>query len=247
MSGALCRHPVPAGVRLISVDVFDTLLLRNAKPEILRFSEVAKEQARLLASRGQRVAPGELLHSRIFCAKVCYQSAGPNCGERDARLTDILRLMIATLRLSGLVTVAELLQMELEYEKRNLRVNHELVAFLQQQRKTRRVVLTSDTYFGSSELAGLVASLAGDCCDGVYASCDYSLTKSCGGLFRLLWERERCNPAEILHLGDNHHSDVIRPRLLGLSAWHLPRPRTLALSRRMRQMLARYRFRQEAL
>lgn len=178
----LCR-PIPPEICVLSVDVFDTLLLRDDKPEVLRFSEVACQQASLLASRGYSISPAELLHARLLCYRVGYQMAAVNCGERDARLFDIFRLLIATMDLSDRVTVNELLQMELEYEARNLTSNRQVLTFLHTMRPSKRIVLTSDIYFREKELAGLVESVAGDCFDGIYASCDHSLTKK-GGAFQ---------------------------------------------------------------
>lgn len=247
MSKKLMRCPIPPEVRVLSIDVFDTLLLRDNKSEVMRFCEVASKQARLLASRGHILSMEELLYARLLCYKVGYQMAAVNRGERDARLSDIFRLFIKTMQLSGKVTVSELLHMELEYEREKLLPNRQVLTFLHTQRLSRKIVLTSDIYFRKKELAELVASVAGDCFEEIYASCDYSLTKKGGGLFKLLLEKEKCLPGEVLHLGDNYHSDVIKPRSLGLHAWHQPRPKFMLARRVMGQLLSRYRFSEEAI
>ncbi|MBX9635692.1 MAG: hypothetical protein K2X44_11985 [Magnetospirillum sp.] len=39
-------------IRLISVDVFDTVMMRTTKPEFVRFAEAAKLQAQALQQAG---------------------------------------------------------------------------------------------------------------------------------------------------------------------------------------------------
>ena len=52
--------------------------------------------------------------------------------------------------------------------------------------------------------------------DSIYCSSTRGKTKRSGGLFRLLLEKERCKPQEILHVGDNAHSDGYIPKKLGI-------------------------------
>ena len=52
----------------------------------------------------------------------------------------------------------------------------------------------------------------------VYVSSEYALTKRTGKLFKKVLELESVSPNEVLHIGDNLRSDVIRPRLIGMKS-----------------------------
>jgi len=52
----------------------------------------------------------------------------------------------------------------------------------------------------------------------VYVSSEYALTKRTGKLFKKVLELEGVKVNEVLHIGDNLRSDVIRPRLIGMKS-----------------------------
>lgn len=228
---------MPPQVRVLSVDVFDTLLMRNEKPELMRFQEVAVQQSQFLAERGRKLKVKDLYHARVSSAHVCYQTAPCNHGERDARLIDIFRVLIESMHLTNWITVEELLYIELLYERKNLQLNQDLLDFLQKRGSGKKIVLTSDIYFREAELAWLVGEFVSCFWDNIYASCDYSMTKRGGGLFKLLCKNEGVTSAQVLHIGDNRQSDVQKPRELGLMTCYLPRPYMIKLKRLAIRML----------
>ena len=52
----------------------------------------------------------------------------------------------------------------------------------------------------------------------MYVSSEYALTKRTGNLFKKVLELEGVKANEVLHIGDNLRSDVIRPRLIGMKS-----------------------------
>jgi len=229
-------------IKLISVDVFDTLLLRTTVPEPARFRAIARRQAARLAETGVSIDPEVLLVARLMASHLAYRVGAAPAGEREGRHGDIVAITAAA---AGLDAASESLlrEVELDYERETLTGNHALAAALAGHRAGgKRVVFASDMYFGTDAIAGLIADrLPALTLDGGYSSADCGATKRGGGLFRILAEREGVAPEEIVHLGDHPLADGAVPRSLGLATVATPRPaawRGVHRARRVAAVLA---------
>ena len=83
----------------------------------------------------------------------------------------------------------------------------------------KRIIIISDMYLDRSAISTLLQN-CGYNLDGVnvYVSSEYGLTKRSGNLFKKVLELEGVKVNEVLHIGDNLRSDVIRPRLIGMKS-----------------------------
>ena len=228
-------HPI----RLISVDVFDTLLLRGTRPELARFGDIARAQALALASRGIMVDADALYTARLVAARTAYRVIATVEGEREGRLAVILEMVCAALRLDPAL-VPVLAEIEFDCEVACLVGNRELAACLARHRAAgRRVVFASDMYLPAETIARLIHRLLpGLELDGGYSSADLGVTKRGGGLFRVLMEREGVAAPAILHMGDSKTADVATPRSMGIHVLHTPRPGHWQRVNGLRQRLA---------
>src|SRR3972149_1913095 len=225
----------------ISLDVFDTVLYRNTKPEILRFSEIACKQAEALNSKGVNVRPVELFFARLTCTPIAYRTAHMNRFQREARFRDICRLILRSLDLDeDLANVLE--RVELEYELRNLYRNRGLVGlFTSEALNGRRLFFLSDMYLSEENIRLLLGKLVPELAfSRGYVSSTNSLTKAGGGLFDYLREQELLRPHQVLHIGDNYRSDFICARDKGFKAFHLPRHPLFYFMRDLREKKARF-------
>lgn len=207
------------GFDLVSVDVFDTLLLRGTRPEFARFADVARLQHDALAG----ASPGArtLLACRLRVTRRAYEAVRAG-RSGEVNFAAILAEMCAELGLPS-PTVETLLAVELDYEAGVLTPNRDLAEIL--AGLNLPLVAVSDTPLPAAALAGLLARFLPDLpLRRVYASADEGVTKRDGALFELVCEREGVAPARVLHLGDHARSDVAVPRARGLTAVHLPRP-----------------------
>ena len=233
-------HPI----RLISVDVFDTLLLRGTRPEMARFARVAQMQAKALAARGVAVDADALYAARLVAARTAYRVIRTVEGEREGHL-DLIFAMVA--RAVGLdpALAALLSDVEFESELEELVGNRPLAEALARQRAAGcRVVFASDMYLPAATIAGLIGRLLPDLVlDGGYSSADRGVTKRGGGLFRVLLAEEGVAPGEVLHLGDSELADVATPRAMGIHVLHTPRPAGWRRVHGLRQKLAILRHR----
>lgn len=234
-------HPI----RLISVDVFDTLLLRGTRPELARFGDVARAQAKALAARGVEVHADALYAARLVAAHTAYRVIATVEGEREGRLGVILDMVCAALGLDPALAPV-LAEVEFDCEAGCLAGNAELAAALMRHRAGgRRVVFASDMYLPAETIARLIRRLLPDLeLDGGYSSADLGMTKRGGGLFRVLMEREGLAAASILHMGDSETADVATPRSLGIHVLHTPRPASWQRVNGLRQRLALLQHRQ---
>lgn len=211
---------------VISVDIFDTLLLRGLRPELSRFAAIARNQRRALAGAGVAVDDQALYRERLAAGLRAYDRARGGKGLVEARFEGIMEDVCRALALPQEV-LNILREVELDYESRAVRMNHDLAGRLAAaQAEGRRLVLTSDMYLSSVDIADLLRRVGSSLRpDGIYISSDRQRTKRSGTLFDLLVAEEGVQPGRILHLGDHPHSDVAVPAARGLRVGHLPRGR----------------------
>lgn len=218
---ALIRSRDPA---VISLDVFDTLLLRGLRPELSRFGAVARAQSSRLRGLGVDVPAEALYRERLAAGRRAYERARAHSGLWEPRYDEIMDEVRTALSLPA-STAPVLRSVELDYELGVLRLNDALVAALRTvQADGRRLVLTSDMYLSSDDILDLLHRKGCPLtADATYVSSDRQRTKRAGTLFDLLVAEEGLRPEAILHVGDHPQADVAVPAARGLAVAHLPR------------------------
>ncbi|MFH1115729.1 MAG: hypothetical protein V1792_17605 [Pseudomonadota bacterium] len=217
--------------------MFDTLLLRNTKPESLRFLEIAYLWREVIKANGiTSLRPQDLFHARCESAMVAYRTAALLDGRREARYHDILRLLCQYLGID-LGLVEAFTAIELDYEQCNLVGNHCLASQLNYLRQAgKRIVFASDMYLGKTEITMLLRNLLPEFrWDSGYVSSDIGLTKAEGTLYDHMCRNECTPPEFIRHIGDNWRSDVVTPTLRGFQATYWPRRPLWRLMKGIRQ------------
>lgn len=230
-------------LQVVSVDLFDTLLLRRLEPEPQRFRDIAARWADLKPCRDGDLTASAIFHARWQCAKMAYRAAQPIFSVREATILEILRLQLQALRLP-VELLPEVLELELAYEEAALRPNPAVASLCQAARNAGcRVVVASDMYLRAEDLDRLLVrhDLA-NLIDAIYVSAAIGVTKRSGYLFHHLLRTENAPAGAVLHLGDHYHSDFRIPRLLGIDAHWLPRPLLWRTTLRARDAAFRWRY-----
>ena len=203
--------------QVVSFDVFDTLVYRpgHFSPKDL-FYRLVPTVAEILG----RDVP-DFVEQRIRAEKAARVRAWGS-GVQDVGIGDIYRELGRRLQVRGEV-LKRLIRCELEAEssvleaqdigKRLFEIAHE---------SDRQVILLSDTYFDGDFLAEILAGCGYRDPGRVYASSDYGKTKDDGSLYRMVLDELGIDPARMLHVGDNVHSDFNVPLGLGIRSLHLP-------------------------
>jgi FMN phosphatase YigB (HAD superfamily) len=206
--------------KVVSFDVFDTLIVRSCLHPEHAHEIVGMELRRALslpisaeAWRRQRVD--------------AERDARRRSGAEDVTLVEIHRLLAGRVGVAGDL-VDQTVAAECATEARLIRPQAAALALVRRARDCgRRIAFLSDMYlpvgFVREALRRFGAYRDGDT---LMVSSDIGRTKQTGRLFRHLMTELSVSAEEILHIGDNRHSDFLIPRGMGISAhlWRAPRP-----------------------
>lgn len=209
-------------IAMLSLDIFDTLLLRDLTAELERFAGTAKNQS----LRFTQFSSEELYHARALAHQMAYQNVYPEDGFREATAGQIFQIMARILNLP-FEAVSVLMEEELRYETSHLRVNPVIWELLMAANDRKiPVIVISDMYWGSKDLSTLLNRLLPkrEVIRKVYSSSDYGVTKASGALFSHVLREMECAPETVLHLGDDFRSDFLCPFVQhGIRSIWLPR------------------------
>jgi FMN phosphatase YigB (HAD superfamily) len=213
-----------AGFPVVTCDVFDTALLRRlARPE-----DVLLALGLRAAAAGLFTGPPEAFREYRLQAERQARAAAEAAGHDEVRIAEVYACFQACGLLPNGVTdeaaAAALAALELATERAVCTANLLLRAVLAARAPGQRLVFVSDTMLPGAAVATLLqdAGYGADC--EVITSADTRRSKHTGKLFAHVLERLGCAPGAVVHLGDNPHSDVARPRTQGIAAIHLPQP-----------------------
>jgi FMN phosphatase YigB (HAD superfamily) len=211
---------------IVSVDVFDTTLLRNNKGQRKRFAEVAAELSRRLLTReGHAFDVGLLYNLRSAVHGLAYQAVRIERPEGDATLARMQQIQSVLLGLDP-SCIAHMHEVEIAIERRSLSANRALIKWLADMRaEGKPVIAISDIYLPAKAVNDLILEkIGGTPIERTYVSSDLGLTKHSGKLFASVAAIEGIPLARMLHCGDHPRSDLAMPRAAGMQAVLLPRP-----------------------
>jgi predicted HAD superfamily hydrolase len=203
--------------KIASFDVFDTCLTRNLSEPSDAFWLLKRE---LLKHAPPQVT--KLSAAEIYCARL--QAAELARSKTAAEEVTLVEIWNAMSELLELPEIADQWQAEIEVEKRLLRpIRATRDIAWQAQNEGRRVIYISDCYlpvnFIEEQLRGYGFPISDRC---VYVSSEFRARKETGRLFTKTLEAEGVGPADLVHIGDNPHSDLAVVRRLGIGSRSVP-------------------------
>lgn len=213
------------GSGILSMDVFDTLILRDNSSEITRFYEIGGKMASL-ASRhaGRDITQVDAFVARHLGTKASYRASEKIRGCREGSLSEIhataSRLLVRDDTLSS-----AFIEAELDYEAGRIEPNPFLVDYAARHRaRGGRVVLLTDMYMHADQVARLLQLLdiPLTAYDALISSADTKVSKASGGIFHNVQEKMQAAPSDFVHIGDSFRGDVAQPIRQGWQALHLP-------------------------
>jgi predicted HAD superfamily hydrolase len=202
-------------IKVVSFDIFDTLVLRPVvKPTDMFFllDEFYKNNidntSTIKFSDVRKNTEHELIKRRIESVAV-----------NDVSLDNIYAEISKQLLLNGDQT-ALMMEREIAVEIDLAYRNDEMFELINYARKQgKRTIVTSDMYLSLSVIKKILDKLQIKC-DAMYISSEIGKRKDDDGtLFDYILEKECILPHELLHIGDNEHSDVIMPLNKGIIAY----------------------------
>ena len=211
-------------IRLLTVDVWDTLLRRRCHPDAVKRHLAGW----LLAHRASDIpvslrSPAALLALRLDCERELARASRADPARDDEYAhRDVLARWIdaalgkAAVDRDALVDVLE--AEEFEQERRVSYVDPSIAAVLRARPQVQTRFL-SDFYMPAERIATLLGELGlGGLVSQGLCSCDVGVNKRSGRLYQALHRQQGVAPAEQAHLGDNRETDVRVPRRLGVVA-----------------------------
>jgi FMN phosphatase YigB (HAD superfamily) len=211
------------GIRVLSLDVFDTLLFRKLPEPADAFGLVA-QRLRLRRALADGVSDelfAKLRRGAEEHARSLTLAAGRGV---EVTLEEIHRALPASLFAGGRVP-DDLGEVESEVERDLLVPDLDVLDLVRAAREGgRTVIVVSDTYFSERQLRLFMARGPLDSAqiDRVFPSSRYRAGKA-SGLFSVVLHELGCRPEEVLHVGDNHFSDVVAPARLGIRTLYFER------------------------
>jgi FMN phosphatase YigB (HAD superfamily) len=194
----------PAGIRLLSLDCFDTLLWRA--------THMPQD---VFAGFGDA---GGGIEARVAAEKAARERRAHRDGRGEATIEEIHALRAGQPDPEGVAR-------ELALEARHCYAFAPTVALIHAARAAGLgVIVVSDTYLSEPQLRALIAATAGDDVaaqiDRIFCSSEYGLSKS-AGLFGPVLAALDVPPSAILHVGDNPVADGDAADAAGLNAVHI--------------------------
>ena len=210
-------------LRVLSLDVFDTLLFRKLHEPIDAFPLIAV-RLRERGALAEGVTPELFARLRRAAEERARRRLREQGGGVEVTLEQIHQALPASL-FAGEPGAAELGEVECGVERELLVPDLDVLALVHEARDSgRTVIAVSDTYFSERQLRLFMARGPLDPAqvDRVFPSSRYGTGKA-SGLFSVVLEELGCRPEEVLHLGDNHFSDVVAPARLGIQTMYFER------------------------
>lgn len=189
-----------ASFKIISFDIFDTLLLRpyTDPQEVWKVLE-------------EREKINGFAEARKEADRVSYQNASDRGGETS--IEEAYALMPEKF--------PSLMDKEMKLEREVLRANPEVLDLWNELGKQgMKRILVSDMYLPKDFIESVLKKNGIDGWDKLYLSRDYDCRKTTGELFKVVLKEQNVAPSAIMHIGDNEYSDVKVPKSLGIQTIH---------------------------
>ncbi|MDD5393353.1 MAG: HAD hydrolase-like protein [Thiothrix sp.] len=226
-------------VRLISLDIFDTLLARCVEPPVIVQHAVCRAVGKQVG-----MAPSLVWQARQEAEQALRAEAVAAGLDHECRYVELLpRWMENMFKEHDPALGRSICQTELSLENASLHIKPDAQVFMDWVREQGvRMVAMSDMYL-NGDLLGELLGRKGllHYFDNVYVSADYKEGKYSGRLFRRMLQRQEVRAGHVVHIGDNPISDrrmACKEGLQGVWLYEkkdLRRRERLALSARMAQ------------
>lgn len=194
-------------VKVVSFDIFDTLLVRP--------SMVPTDIFYLLENEVQAEYGLSFVDLRLHAEEEMKRS--------DATLIDIWN-WIGRNRRIDLKKCNDLMEKELALEARLLSPRTEMVGVLRNAKNAgKRIIAVSDMYIPGKNLLTILRQKGITEIDEIYVSCDLHARKDTGHLFEYVAKTEKIEKlCHMVHIGDNFISDYKTPLEKGITAIYYP-------------------------
>ena len=204
-----------ADAKVLTIDFFDTLVTRAVAQPTHVFAVMEEH---LVTTRGDEWRGFAVL--RVRAEQTAREKAARTNAVRDVTLTEIVTELVDLMGLSA--DVADfLVGYECETEVSLARPVQFGAAIAEAARaRGMTVLVVSDNYMSSEHLVNMARAAGYSWLerDDVIVSCEHGGQKFNGKLWKAVLERAGVEAQQILHIGDDVHSDYVAPLAHGIAA-----------------------------
>ena len=216
-------------VKVVSTDVFDTLVWRQV-PEPVDAFPLVGARLRRSGDLARGLSDSGFAALRREAESVTRAERLQAVGESEITLGEIYARLPPWVFAHRIPTAAAL-EVELAVERDLVVPDLDVVTvLLEAKRRGKRLIAVSDTYFSRDQLQALLRQpvLSELGFDAIFTSSDHRLGKS-GGLYDIVLSELAVRPEAVVHFGDNHEADIHYPSELGIACHAFERrPRALS-------------------
>lgn len=217
----------------VSFDLFDTLIRRR----LLKVNEVhdtVSAYALALVGRRKESSPFDLTLLRYRMSDSLKSFDGK--GTQEPLIDDVWDRIIAQYVQDDVerkAIVEQVVGFEVAIEASNLELIDGVKELLTRLKADGKVVTAiSDMYFSRAVMEEILKNLGiFELFDHIYISADSKLTKQTGDLFQAVLGDLKLEPYQLLHVGDNSHSDIAMAKKVGMDCVFVEQHHLLELKR----------------
>lgn len=197
-----------SAIKVVSFDIFDTLLVRPVlQPKDIFY---------LIAAKVDPLYGINFVEMRW--------NAEEQTGNPNATIHDIYACIQRTYKLDKELTCA-LLDEEIHCEATLLAPREDMrLCYDEAVKQGKRIIAVSDMYLPEDVLLNILQKSGYTQLSALYVSCAYGKRKSDGTLYEHVITQEHIHPSEILHIGDNYSSDYCAALTRHVTAVYSPPP-----------------------
>lgn len=204
--------------KVISFDVWDTLIKRKCNPE-----EIKLFTARYLLFKYESKIREEYRDSYIILKtrnciefEICKENEKKG-KDGECRIIDVFNDLQKKIFKKEEDSIAiELLRIEIEHEKKMIYVNEKVLDILEKY-KDLKMYCISDFYMDKNSLKEILDStILKNRFEEIYSSADFLLNKKSGNLYKKFEEDLKISPNDHIHVGDNEFSDIQVAKKMGI-------------------------------
>lgn len=202
--------------KIISFDIFDTLLLRPFLSPSDLFKFIEPKIRKILNDQSF-----DFVTKRRNAEKLAFEEALAR-NEGETSLNEIYEKFCNENKID-LNKIEELVSLEIDTE-RNILYRRDSIynAYLFAVSLNKKIIITSDMYLPKYVIQEILKRNKIDY-DNLYLSSEIKKKKSSGELFDFILSDLNCKPEDILHVGDNVKGDLKVPKSKGIHCFHMPR------------------------
>ena len=207
-----------AGKKIVSFDIFDTLLFRGVAQPVDLFEILGRESA-ALGYLDADFSPKIFKEIRRMAESTARKIQFKRIGAKEINLFDIYKYMPSVVK-----APYKIMLLEIEMEKRYCYLNPSVYSAIRYlSEKDVDILLVSDMYLTAGDIEGILTHNGFDMrfVRAMFISNEVYKSKANGSMYEYMLKLfPDVQPSEILHIGDNVAADIKRAQEYGIDALH---------------------------